>query len=91
MTPIERAAGVKWAQVGWIGKAMRMPSLQPKPYTLNANEGKFLQSMEALIYVKATTEQTGGVFNLFEVTCPLQDGGPRAVARMIRILERSKP
>ena len=68
-----------------------MPSLQPKPYTLNANEGPFLQCLGAMIYVKATSEQTGGGFNLFEVTCPRQDGGPRAVARVIRILERSKP
>ena len=47
-----------------------MPSLQTKPYTLNADEGKFLQCLGAIIYVKATSEQTGGVFNLFEVTCP---------------------
>ena len=47
-----------------------MPSLQPKPYTLNAEEGPFLQCLGAMIYVKATSEQTGGGFNLFEVCCP---------------------
>lgn len=47
-----------------------MPSLQTKPYALSRKEGQFLQSMGALIYVKATSEQTDGVFNLFEVTCP---------------------
>jgi hypothetical protein len=73
MTPLERAAGVQWGQIRWIGKARMMPSLQPKPYTLNAEEGQFLQCLGATIYVKATSEQTGGVFNLFEVTCPLQD------------------
>jgi quercetin dioxygenase-like cupin family protein len=33
-------------------------------------EGQFLQSLGALVCVKATSEQTGGVFNLFEVSCP---------------------
>src|SRR5512143_707454 len=47
-----------------------MPPLQTKPYTFNAQEGQFLQSMGAVIYVKATSEQTGGAFNLFDVTCP---------------------
>ncbi len=47
-----------------------MPRLQTKPYTLNAGEGLFLQSWGALISVKATSEQTGSVFNLFDVTCP---------------------
>jgi len=36
---------------------------------LNNEEGQFLQSLGALVIVKATTEQTGGVFNLFEVSC----------------------
>ncbi len=47
-----------------------MPPLQPKPYTLNAEEGRFLQSMGAQIYVKSTSEQTDGGFNLFDVSCP---------------------
>ncbi len=41
-----------------------------KPYMLNNEEGQFLQSLGALVSVKATSEQTGGVFNLFEVSCP---------------------
>ncbi len=47
-----------------------MPSLQLKPYMLNPEEGRFLQAMGADISVKATSEQTDGLFNLFEVTCP---------------------
>jgi quercetin dioxygenase-like cupin family protein len=37
---------------------------------LNNGEGQFLQSLGALVSIKATSEQTGGVFNLFEVCCP---------------------
>ena len=47
-----------------------MRPLQTEPYTLNDEEGQSLQSMGALVSVKATSEQTGGVFNLFEVSCP---------------------
>jgi quercetin dioxygenase-like cupin family protein len=47
---------------------MRNP--QTKPYMLNNDEGQFLQSLGALVSIKATSEQTGGVFNLFEVSCP---------------------
>ena len=47
-----------------------MGLLQIKPYMLNNEEGQFLQSLGALVSVKATSEQTGGVFNLFEVSCP---------------------
>jgi quercetin dioxygenase-like cupin family protein len=47
-----------------------MRPLQPKPYKLNNKEGQSLQILGALVCVKATWEQTGGVFNLFEVTCP---------------------
>ena len=47
-----------------------MRPLQIKPYMLNGDEGQFLQSLGALVSVKATSEQTGGVFNLFEVSCP---------------------
>ena len=47
-----------------------MRPLQTLPYMLNNEEGQFLQSLGALIFVKATSEQTGGVFNLFEVSCP---------------------
>jgi len=47
-----------------------MRLLQPEPYVLNHEEGQFLQSLGALVSVKATSKQTGGVFNLFEVSCP---------------------
>ena len=43
---------------------------QTKPYMLNNEEGQFLQSLGALVSIKATSEQTGGVFNLFDVSCP---------------------
>jgi quercetin dioxygenase-like cupin family protein len=46
-----------------------MTILQTKPYALQPGEGQSLQSFEALISVKATTDQTNGGFNLFEVTC----------------------
>jgi len=47
-----------------------MTSLQIKPYTLLRNEGQSLQSLGAWVTVKATSEQTGGAFNLFEVSYP---------------------
>jgi len=47
-----------------------MKSLQTKPYMFNSEEGQCLQSLGSLITIKAATEQTGGVFNLFEVFCP---------------------
>ena len=47
-----------------------MRSLQTRPYMLNSEEGQFLQSLGALVSIKATSEQTGGVFNLFDVSCP---------------------
>ena len=37
---------------------------------LNNEEGQFLQSLGVLVSIVATSEQTGGVFNLFEVFCP---------------------
>jgi quercetin dioxygenase-like cupin family protein len=45
-------------------------SLQTKPYALLCDEGQRLQSFGAFISVKATSEQTGGAFNLFDVACP---------------------
>ena len=47
-----------------------MQFLQTKPYMLNNEEGQFLQSWGALVSIKATSEQTGNMFNLFEVSCP---------------------
>jgi quercetin dioxygenase-like cupin family protein len=53
-----------------------MTSLQTKPYALHRDEGGRLQSLGALISVKATWEETGGAFNLFEVSCPLDYATP---------------
>lgn len=47
-----------------------MRSFQTKPYMLDNEEGQFLQALGALVSIKATSEQTGGVLNLFEVSCP---------------------
>lgn len=47
-----------------------MRFLQSKLYMLNNKEGQILQSWGASVSIKATSEQTGGVFNLFEVSCP---------------------
>src|SRR5512141_2446573 len=47
-----------------------MKPFQTKPYMLNSEEGQFLQTLGASVSIKATSEQTGGVFNLFEVSCP---------------------
>lgn len=47
-----------------------MRSFQTKPYVLNHEEGQFLEALGASVSIKATSEQTGGAFNLFEVACP---------------------
>jgi quercetin dioxygenase-like cupin family protein len=47
-----------------------MKSIQTKPYMLTNEEGQFLLTLGAQVSIKATSEQTGGVFNLFEVSCP---------------------
>ncbi len=47
-----------------------MRPVQTRPYMVNAEEGQYLQSLGALVFVMATSEQTGGVLNLFEVSCP---------------------
>ena len=47
-----------------------MRPLQTTPYMLHDEEGQSLKSLGALVLAKATSEQTGGVFNLFEVSCP---------------------
>jgi quercetin dioxygenase-like cupin family protein len=43
---------------------------------LNNEEGQFLQALGASVSIKATSEQTGGVFNLFEASCPPGFGTP---------------
>jgi len=47
-----------------------MVFLKVKPYMLNCEEGQKLGSLGARVLVKATSEQTGGAFNLFKLTCP---------------------
>ena len=53
-----------------------MRPLQTKPYMLKNEEGQFLQALGASVSIKATSEQTCGVFNLFEVSCPPGFGTP---------------
>jgi quercetin dioxygenase-like cupin family protein len=43
---------------------------QKSHYSLAPSEGKQLQALGSLFTLKATTEQTNGAFNLFEITCP---------------------
>ena len=47
-----------------------MRSFQTKPYMLDYEEGQFLEALGASVSIKATSEQTSGAFNLFEVACP---------------------
>ncbi len=47
-----------------------MTSLQIKPYMLKDDEGQKLQSLGALVLVKACSEQTGGAFNVLEIMAP---------------------
>jgi len=49
---------------------MTIRSFQTKPYLLAPDEGKKIHSHGTLVVIKATSEQTNGVFNLFDVTCP---------------------
>jgi quercetin dioxygenase-like cupin family protein len=46
-----------------------MQALHARPYTLDNEGGQFLQALGALVSIKASWEQTGGVFNLFDVSC----------------------
>jgi quercetin dioxygenase-like cupin family protein len=43
---------------------------QTKPYMLYRDQGQFLRSLGAFVSVKASSDQTGRMFNLFEVCCP---------------------
>ena len=53
-----------------------MRPLQTTPYMLHDEEGQNLASLGALVLLKAISEQTGGVFNLFEVSCPFDYATP---------------
>lgn len=56
-----------------------MRSLQTKPFLLENEEGPFLRSLGTSVTIKATSEQTGGLFNLFEVSCPSHFATPLLV------------
>ena len=51
-------------------KELVMRPFQTKPYMLSNEEGQCLCSLGAQVSIKATSEQTAGVFNLFELSCP---------------------
>src|SRR5262245_47247703 len=53
-----------------------MRPLQTKPYLLHDEEGQRLEALGTLVLLKATSEQTGGVFNLFDVFCPPEYATP---------------
>jgi len=53
-----------------FNSGMTKPSFQTKPYSLAPDDGKKIQSHGMLAVIKATSEQTGEAFNLFDVTCP---------------------
>ena len=46
-----------------------MSPSQTQPYSLTCEEGQCLCLFETQVLIKASSEQTDGVFNLFEVTC----------------------
>ncbi len=50
-------------------KGKNMAYLKTKPYAIHRDEGRKFQSSEASVVVAASAEQTGGTFNLFEMTC----------------------
>jgi len=43
---------------------------QTKPYMLDCEEGQFLLSLGTRISIKASSDQTDGALNLFDVICP---------------------
>jgi quercetin dioxygenase-like cupin family protein len=53
-----------------VQKEATMRSIQTKPYMLANEESQFFEASGALVSLKASWEQTGGAFNLFEVICP---------------------
>src|SRR5512144_911216 len=59
-----------------IQKEIMMRSFHTKPYMLDNEEGQFLQALGASVSIKATSEQTGGLFNLFELSCPPEFATP---------------
>lgn len=52
-----------------LNTAVRRELLQAKPF-LQKDEGPRVPFLGTQVFVKASTEQTGGTFNLFDVVCP---------------------
>ena len=52
-----------------LNTAVRRELLLAKPF-LQRDEGPRVQSLGVQVSVRASTEQTGGAFNLFDVICP---------------------
>jgi len=50
--------------------SMTIRSFQTKPYLLAPDEGEKIHSYGPLVVIKATSEQSNGAFNLFDVICP---------------------
>lgn len=50
-------------------------SLQTKPYSFDDDCQRF-EALGASVCIKASAEQTGGAFNLFDVGCPVGYGTP---------------
>ncbi len=59
-----------------------MSSVQTRPYVLQNEEGQSLRALGGLVTIKATSEQTGGAFNLLEITCPPRCGTPLLIHYM---------
>ncbi len=57
--------------LGMFNVNMKTKSLQIKSYMLERDEGQRFESLGALVCMKASAEQTGGAFDLFEVVCPI--------------------
>lgn|SRR5512142_2548079 len=53
-----------------------MQSLQIQPYMLDVDEGQRLEASGTRAIVKASTDETGGAFNLFEITAPVGFASP---------------
>jgi quercetin dioxygenase-like cupin family protein len=47
---------------------MMIQFLQIRPYSLESNQGKKIEVPAARAFVKASTQHTGGAFNLLEIT-----------------------
>ncbi len=55
---------------------MVMRPVQTIPYMLDNTAGQLLEALGAIVVIKANSEQTGGAFNLLEITIPPGRGTP---------------